>query len=117
MATYTKELLSDSTNGKGVKIAAIATPGTALHTAVAGETSLDELWIYAVNSDTTDRKLTLEWGGVASPDDSIEITVKAESGLVLIAPGLLLQNSLLLKAFCETADVVVIHGFVNRIAP
>lgn len=117
MTTYTKELLSDSTNGKGIKIAAIATPGTALHTAVSGTSDIDEIWIYAVNSDTTDRKLTIEWGGVASPDDSIEITVQAESGLVLIMPGLLLQNSLLLKAFCETADVVVIHGFVNRIVP
>jgi hypothetical protein len=37
-----------------------------------------------VNSDTTDRKLTIEWGGVDSPDDLIEFTVPAESGLYLI---------------------------------
>jgi hypothetical protein len=30
---------------------------------------------------------------------------------------LLLQNSLIVKAFAGTTDVILIHGFVNRIAP
>jgi hypothetical protein len=41
------------------------------------------VWIYAMNTDTTARKLTLEWGGTSSPDDLIEITLPAEPGLVL----------------------------------
>ena len=115
MATYSKVLLSGSTNGKGVKVVATATAGTTIHTAVAGTSSMDEIWIYAVNSDTTARKLTLEWGEATAPDGNIELTIPAESGLVLVAPGLLLQNSLVVKAFAATANVILIHGYVNRI--
>lgn len=115
MATLTKRILSGSTNGKGIKVVQTATLGTTIHTAVTGTSDMDEIWLYAVNSDTTDRKLTLEWGGATSPDELIEFTVPAESGLYLVAPGLLLQNSLVVTAFCATANVVMIHGWVNRI--
>ena len=113
MALYTKLKLSGSTDGRMVKVAATATAGTLIHTAHA--TSLDEIWLYAVNSDTTDRKLTIEFGGVSAPDDLIEQTITAEGGLILIIPGLLLSNSVVLRAFAATANVVMISGYVNRI--
>ena len=115
MATYSKVLLSGSTNGKAIKVVATATAGTTIHTAGAGEVNLDEVWIYAVNSDTTARKLTLEWGEAAAPDGNIELTIPAESGLVLVVPGLLIQNELVIKAFAAAANVVLIHGYINRI--
>jgi len=115
MATYAKQLLSGSTNGKGIKVVATATAGTTIHTAVSGASDLDELWIYAVNSSASDVKLTLEWGEATDPDGNIEQTVPAESGLMLLTPGLLLQNSLVLKAFAGSANVIVIHGYCNRI--
>jgi hypothetical protein len=114
MATYTKTLLSGSTNGRQIKVAATATPGTTIHTAHA--TAYDEVWLWAVNSDTTARKLTVEYGGTTAPDDLIEVTVPAEGGLMLIVPGWVLTNSLVVKAFCASANVVTIGGFVNRIA-
>lgn len=113
MTTLSKLKLSGSTDGRLVKVAATATPGTIIHTAHA--TALDEIWIYAVNSDATPRKLTIEFGGTNAPDDLIEFTVAAESGLYLIVPGLLLTNSAVVKAFCATANVVMLGGFVNRI--
>ena len=115
MATLSKILLSGSTNGKGIKVVQTATLGTTIHTAVTGTTNMDEIWLYAVNSDTTPRKITVEWGGATSPDCLIEYTVPAEDGLYLVSPGLLLNNSLVVTAFCETASVVMIHGWVNRI--
>ena len=115
MATFTKQLLSGSTNGRLVKIVSVATPGTLVHTAVAGAADIDEVWLWAVNSDTTDRKLTIEYGGVAAPDDLIEVTIRAESGLVLIVPGMVLQNSLVIRAFAAAANVVMVGGFINRI--
>lgn len=115
MATYAKQLLTGSTNGKGIKVVATATAGTTIHTAVSGTSDLDELWIYAVNSDSSDVKLTLEWGEATDPDGNIEQTVPAESGLMLLTPGILLQNSLVLKAFAGTANVIVVHGYCNRI--
>jgi len=115
MAQFTKQLLSGSTNGRMIKVAAVATPGTTIHTAVAGISDIDEVWLWAVNSDTSDRELTIEYGGVAAPDDLIEITLAAESGLVLLTPGLVLQNSLVIRAFAASANVVMVGGFVNRI--
>ena len=118
MATYSKVVLSGSTDGKLIKVAATATAGTTLHTGSATATTLDELWLYAVNSDSTDRKLTIEWGGVSAPDDLIEFTVPAESGLYLVVAGLVIKGNatpLVVRAFCATADVVMIGGYVNRI--
>jgi hypothetical protein len=116
MPTYSKQLLSGSTNGKGIKVAATATAGTLIHTAVSGTSSLDEVWLYAHNTSSSVVKLTLEWGGVAAPDDHIEINVGAEgTGLILVAPGILLQNSLVIRAFAGTTNVLNIFGYVNRI--
>ncbi len=115
MATYSKELLSGGTNGKNIKVAATATAGTTIHTATSGTSNLDEIWLYACNTDSTDRKLTIEYGGATSPDELTEITITAEAGWVLVVPGLLLQNSLVVKAFAAAANVVNINGFVNRV--
>lgn len=114
MATFTKLKLSGSTDGKGIKVVQTATAGDTIHTAHA--TALDEIWIYAVNSGAAQVKVTIEWGEATAPDGNIECTVPAESGLQLIIPGLLLTNELVVKAFADTANVIVIHGFVNRIS-
>ena len=117
MATFTKTLLSGSTNGKAIKVVATATAGTTIHTAVSGTASLDEVWLYAHNSSAATVKLTLEWGEATAPDGNIEINVGAEgTGLVLVSPGILLQNSLVIKAFAATANVVTLTGYVNRIS-
>lgn len=115
MATFSKLPLSGSTNGKGINVAATATLGTAIHTAVSGTSSFDEVWMYAVNTSTSSVKLTVEYGGATSADN-IEITIPGESGLVLVVPGLFLNNSLAVTAFADTADVISIHGYVNRVA-
>ena len=115
MTTIVKTVLSGSTNGRGVKVVATASAGTTIHT--AHSTSEDEIWLYAQNTDSTDRKLTIQWGGVTSPDDEIEFTVKAEDGLYLVVPGLILTGGLVVRAFCASANVVIIQGFVSRITP
>ena len=115
MVTYSKVLLSGSTNGKQIKVAATATAGTTIHTATSGATNLDEIWLYAVNSSSSAVKLTIEWGEATAPDGNIEVTVPAEDGYMLVAPGLLLQDSLVVKAFAGTTNVILINGYVNRI--
>ena len=115
MATYSKQLLSGGTNGKNIKVAATSSAGTTIHTAVAGTSDMDEVWLYACNTDSSDRKLTIEYGGTTSPDDLSEVTIEAEAGWVLIVPGMLLQNGLIVKAFAASANVVNINGYVNRI--
>lgn len=112
-----KQKLSGSTDGRMIKVAATATAGTLIHTANASTTDdYDEIWLWAVNSDTSARKLTIEFGGVAAPDDLIETTIPAESGLVLIVPGFILRNSLVVRAFAASANVVMIGGYVNLVS-
>lgn len=118
MATFSKQILSGSTDGKQIKVAATATAGTTIHTGSTTTTTLDEVWLYAVNTSASDVKLTIEWGGTTSPDDLIEYTVKAENGLYLIVPGLILKGNataLVVRAFAATANVICISGYVNRI--
>jgi len=118
MATFSKIALSGSTDGKMIKVAATATAGTTLHTGSTTTTTFDEIWLYAVNSSASSVKLTVEYGGVASPDDLIELSVAAESGLVLIIPGLVIKGNataLVVRAFAATANVINIAGYVNRI--
>jgi hypothetical protein len=100
-------------------VAATATTGTTIHATGTSSSIIDEIWLYAVNSDTTNRKLTIEFGGTSSPDDLIELTVTAESGLVLVVPGLVLAGTgsaaRTVTAFAATANVISIGGYVNRI--
>jgi hypothetical protein len=119
MATFTKNHLSGSTDGRMIKVAATATAGTTIHTGPTNTAHFHEVWLYAVNSDTTARKLTIEWGNTSSPDDLIEVTIAAESGLVLVVPGLVLQGNataLVVRAFAATANVINIAGYVNEIS-
>ena len=121
MATLSKLCLQPAgTTGTGlaVKVAATATAGTAIHTASDTATTIDEIWLYAVNTSASSVKLTIEWGEVTAPDGNIEVTVQPEAGLVTIIPGLLLQGNAsakVVRAFAATPDVICIHGFVNRI--
>ena len=122
MATFTKLALQPAGTtgtGLGIKVAATATAGTAIHTASTTATTIDEIWLYAVNTSTSSVKLTIEWGEATAPDGNIELTVLPEAGLVTVIPGLVLQGNAtarVVRAFAATADVVVIYGFVNRIA-
>ena len=119
MATFTKKILSGSTDGRAVKVAATSGTGTTIHTGSSTATTIDEIWLYAVNSSASSVKLTVQWGGTTDPDDLIELTVLAEAGLVTVAPGLVLKGNatpLVVHAFAATANVITIHGFVNQIA-
>lgn len=119
MTTFTKTKLSGSTDGRGIKVAATATPGTTIHTGSATAADIHRITLYAVNTDTVSRTLTLEWGGTSAPDDTITYTLAASSGLVLVAPGLLIKGNatpLVVKAFASTTNVVIVHGEVDVIA-
>jgi hypothetical protein len=114
MATFTKVILSGSTDGRPIKVTQVATAGDTIHTAHA--TAIDEIYLYACNTSGAAILLTIEFGGVASPDDLVEFNIPPESGLFCVIPGLPLTNSLVVKAFAASANLITILGFVNRIA-
>lgn len=126
MATFTKTVFSGGTspnnaNGRGILVAATSSPGTTIHTVTTTTTTLEEIWLYAVNYDTTARKLTVEWGAATSttPElNDIEQTIPAESGLVLVVPGLILKgqsSASVVRAWAATATSIVVYGYVNQI--
>lgn len=120
MATYTKELLSGSSQGKAIKVAATASTGTTIHATGTSATIEDEIWLYAYNSSTAGVALTIQYGGTATPDDDIKITIPATSGLTLVVPGLILTGSgaapAIVRAYAGTANVITLSGYVNRIS-
>lgn len=118
MATISKIKLSASTDGLGILVDDDATAGKLIHTGSGTATTYDEIWLYAANYDSSDRKLTIEWGG-ASAGTIIEQTIATEAGLVLVVPGLLIKGNsstaLEVRAFAATTSSIQIFGFVNQI--
>jgi hypothetical protein len=108
--------LSGSTHGRAIKVAATATAGTLIHTGTSSTTDCDVVTLYAYNSSASAVNLTIEWGGVSDPDDLIKLSIPATSGLTLVAPDLVIRNSLVVRAFAGTTNVVTVQGFVNRVA-
>lgn len=118
MATFTKNKLSWSTNWKSLKVTGTATwSSITVHTATSWTTNWDEVYLYAENTNTTSVDLTIEFGWTTSPDDTILMTLPPKSWPVLVIPWLLLQNSLLVKAFASVANVVTVNGYIHNIVP
>lgn len=115
MATYSKVLLSGSTNGKGVLVSA-ATSGTAItiHTAVAGTSSIDLITLWASNTSTAAVELSVEWGE-ATASKTIKQSIPAKSGQFPIVENLPLQNGLAVTAFAATSNVLTVFGSVSRV--
>ena len=117
MATYSKEFLSGSTNGRGVKVAATASAGTTIHAAHAS--AKDETWLWAINDTGSAVLLSIEFGGTTDPDDLVTVSVPAQGEpATLVVPGLVLSNSLVVKAFSAPAGgigAITLFGFVNRV--
>lgn len=111
---FSIEFLSGSTNGRPIKVAQTADPGTTIHTAIAGTTQKDEVFLYAHNSSAAAVELTIEFGGNSSPDDLIKQTIAAKDGVALVIPGLPINNGLVVKAYAGTANVITISGYVQR---
>jgi len=113
---YKKRKLTQSDDGRGIKIGATASPGTLIHEALGNVAAneWDEVWLSATNTSTNSVKLTVQWGGTTSPDDHVIVSLAPQQGLMEVIPGHLLQNGRDVRAFAETADVIIVHGFVNR---
>lgn len=118
MATFSKVLLSGSSNGRGIKVAATSSPGTLLHATGTSATIQDEIWIWVYNGDTVTRTITLEIAGTSVPDDNLVMDIPPKSGRILILDGLPISgtgSASNVRAFCPTANVLVVTGYVNRI--
>ncbi len=110
--SYTRRPLSGAADGKGIKVVAVASAGTTIHTAQANATLVDVITLYATNTDTSTRRLTLQWGGTTSVDDDLIFDIPSKTTVPVVV-DLILRNSLIVKAYCDVANVITLHGFVN----
>lgn len=114
----TRLLLSGSTSGKPIAVAAVATPGTLLHTAVAGALSFDEIYAFVSNVTNANARLTIEFGGVTDPTDHAckQYLIPPNSGPIPVITGQSINGGLAVRAFSDVASALNITGHVNRIA-
>ena len=119
MATYSKVLLSGSTQGKAIKVAATASVGTTIHATGTSATIEDEIWLYAYNSSAASVLLTIQFGGTTAVDNEIKLSIPSLAGLTLVVPGLILTGTgsaaNTVAAYAATTNVITISGYVNRI--
>lgn len=120
MATFSKVLLSGSTQGKPIKVVQTASIGTTIHATDISATTQDEVWLYAYNSSASPVLLTVQFGGTVTPDNDIKLSIPSTSGLTLVVPGLVLTGTgsaaNTIYAYAGTANVIMISGYVHRIS-
>jgi len=116
MSTIDKLILSGSTQGQPISVAATGTPGTTIHTTGISTTVIDEIWLYATNNDTVLRNLTVEYGS-----GNIQLVIPPQAGLSIVLTGLVLTGTgaagNVVRAFASAANQIRIVGYVNRITP
>ena len=116
MAIYSKLPLSGSVNGKQILVTSTTSgSATQIHTAVAGASSMDEIYLYAYNEATSSVQLSILWGGTVEPNNVFRTSIPSKSGRTMLSDGMLLQNSLIISAYADAANFINIDGFVNRI--
>lgn len=115
MAVFTGSVLSSSTNGRPIPVAATATPGTNIHT--AGTTGYEEVFLWAANVTAAAATLTVEWGGVTDPGDHLVkgYSIPPNSLPIPIALGQRIAGGLSIKAFSPTASAINISGYANLV--
>lgn len=114
MATVTKGLLSESTQGKGILITATGSPGVLIHTAHA--TAIDEIWIYTAYGILFEDEIRIQFGGTSTTDLIFKDGSADQTGSPqLIIPGLILSGGLEVRAYAGTGNEAVIVGYINRI--
>lgn len=118
MPSYSRQLLSGSTNGRTIPVALTATPGTLVHQAITNTTGFDEVYAWVSNVTSASRLLTIEWGGTSDPSDHLvkQLSIPPNSPPIPIMTGQVLQNGLSVRAFADSANALNITGYVNRIS-
>lgn len=104
---------SGQTDGNPVAIAATSTPGTALHTAVAGTEHLDEIFAYVTNTTAADIVVTFELDGTATANQ-VKQTIPAGDGWHQVLNGVRMNNAGTVAAFAGAVGCNM-RADVNRI--
>jgi len=112
-----KMVLSASTNGRPIAVTATTSGAAdAVHTAASASDELDEVWLYASNpSETTERVLTVMFGGSSSSDEISDTIPPQRTRLVLAGVTIGGASGLDIKAFVSAE--LRLTGHVVRLVP
>jgi len=113
MATYTKELFTESALGEPIRVTGTSSPGVLIHDLVDGYTDIDEVWIYASNTSASAVTLTIELGDSQLAHE-IDQSIAANS-TALIIPGVPMQGDGRIRAYAGTGSVINVFGWINKI--
>jgi uncharacterized membrane protein YjjP (DUF1212 family) len=128
MGTYSKILLSGSSNGQAVPVTGTAvTVHTVIHTGITDTGSgFDEIYVYAHNTATTKSivQFVISTAALASSVTAqifgYELTAGGDiaytGGLILVVPGLPVNNAMALLGWCTAVGRVNTYGYVHRYA-
>lgn len=111
-----RRILSGSDGGRPVIVSTTSSPGVLVHEANAGHGKQSLVRLFATNIDTSAVELSIELGGTAHPGDRIIVTVPAKSGLFEVVPGLPLDNGFEIRALADSANKILISGYVEVVA-
>ena len=108
--------ISGCSKGRGIKITATTSGGAnTIHTATSSAGVIDEVWLYCYNSGGLEYVLSLCLGGTTDPDDIVKITIPVKAGDILVLSGECFNGGVVIKAYADSANYLVIRGYVNRI--
>jgi hypothetical protein len=108
---FTLEFLQASTSGQLISVGATSSPGTIIHSGVAGTSQKDEVYLYANNTGATSVLLTVQFANLTPP---INQTILPQEGMILVCPGLPINNSAPVRAYAATSGWIQIGGHVLR---
>ena len=118
MATFTAMTLSAATNGLPIKVTAVATAGTTIHTATTSDMpeGCDEVWLWAGSTSASSVNGSIHF----SNDPGYRLinfsAPAAFNGPVAILAGHRVCDGVVLTATASSADALIIWGNVNRIS-
>ena len=101
--------LSESTDGKLIKVTATASAGTLVHTTTSGK--FEKLWVMASNEHTSAVTVTIEWGGTTA-DDRFAFSLDPTDGPQELASGWVLggTGTLDVRVYASVTNVVYVLG-------
>ena len=116
MPLYSKVIPSGSTNGRPIPAAAVASPGTIIHTVgPTGTSDREEFEILVTNTATDDRLVTIEFGSTTTGDHIVAI-ITTEGGPERIIPGLsLTATTSIVRAFATATGGINILCGIDRV--
>lgn len=108
---YAIKKLSGTTNGAPL---AVGSGLTTIHTCVAQNLDgvYDQMFVFAANVDSVPHQLSVTLAGV---DVMIAYPILANSSLILVVPGLIGNNGIILKMLADSANDIYVSGYVFNV--